>query len=78
MNKKKRYHFGIHVAVLSWPQPQLDSFFEWLKRVSPEQFGDIEGFRRLLQEAEALGHSIIPIGLCSNWDFHKGCGGHEK
>ena len=73
------YHFGIHVAcVLSWSQSESESFFQWLARTSNQQTTDSAAFRKLLEEAAERGHTVIPIGLCSNWDFHKGCRGHKR
>ena len=73
------YHFGIHVdGVLSWPQSEFDSFFQWLKETSKQQITDSMAFRKLLEAAAEVGHTVIPIGLCDNWDFHEGCRGHQR
>jgi hypothetical protein len=78
MSERKRYHFGIHVSgVLSMPQAEFESFFQWLK-ISNQQITDIAAFRQLLEEATVAGHTVIPIGLCTNWDFHEGCRGHQR
>jgi hypothetical protein len=79
MSEIIRYHFGIDVAgILSWPQSEFESFFQWLRRTSKWQVTDSVAFRKLLEEAAVAGHTVIPIGMCTNWDFHKGCRGHQR
>lgn len=35
------------------------------------------GARALLRDELAKGHKVFPVGDCDNFDYQKGCQGHE-
>lgn len=80
MSEITMHHFGINViGALSLTPVDFDSFCAWSREMSNKGMIDSVGFRKLLKEAAAMGHKVVPFGVCcSHWDFQKGCLGHER
>lgn len=71
----KKFHIGLSVrGALKWPKAGLKGLLrhEDGRDMTPDEAYDV-----LLDEL-AQGHEVIPYGDdCDNWDWKKGCQGHE-
>lgn len=70
------FHLGMDVrgALLNWDEKQMKGIFS---RDDGTLMSSVEAKLALMDEI-AKGHRIIPCAPCDNWDYERGCQGHER
>jgi hypothetical protein len=63
-------------GALRWDKRTFRNATKWLTRKDGSRY-TVEQLRDALMDELAKGHEVIPAGACDNFDYTKGCRGHE-
>jgi hypothetical protein len=70
------YHMHLNVrSALLWPKSKLKGM---LVDKTTGRYLTPDEARNALMDELSKGHEVIPIGECDNFDFKRGCLGHEN
>jgi hypothetical protein len=70
------YHMYLNVrGALLWPKSKLKGM---LVDKTTGRYLTPDEARNALMDELSKGHEVIPIGECDNFDFKRGCLGHEN
>lgn len=75
----KTIHMCMSVrGALNWPPKYWRSALKYVTKSDGTKFRDVRELRDALMDELANGHEVIPLSSnCDNFDFKKGCRGHE-
>lgn len=72
------YHMGLSVrGALFWDKSTFKKALKWIFKGDGSKFGSIDELRDFFLDQLSQGHENLPMGDCDNWDWKKGCQGHE-
>jgi hypothetical protein len=57
---------------------ELRSDMKWITKDGGIPYASVAEFRNSLMDELAKGHEVLPTGECDNFDWKKGCQGHEQ
>lgn len=73
------YHLVVSVrGMLNWPNVEAKKNLKWITKNDGTRFGTVAELRNMLMDELAKGHEVLKTGECDNFDFQKGCLGHES
>jgi hypothetical protein len=73
----KILHVSVNVRdLLDSPREQKFAL-TWLTKTGGQRFLDVAEMRQALEDEIAQGHEFIPLAECGDFDFARGCRGHE-
>ncbi len=74
----KTIHMGqsIKGPLLNWSAKDWKRALKYMTRDDGLAFGSVQELKEAFLAELAQGHEVIPLGVCDNWDWKKGCGGH--
>jgi len=72
----------IHVCMsvrgaLNWDRREQKRALKWITKDDGTPFKSVEELREALMDELAKGHEVLPMAPCDNFDWKKGCRGHE-
>lgn len=73
----KTYHMCMSVrGVLLWPKSEQRRGLKYITKDDGTPFRTTDELRNALLDELAKGHEVIPMEICDNFDWKKGCQGH--
>jgi hypothetical protein len=60
----------------NWTKKDWKSATRWMQKDDGSKFSPDE-LKDFFLEQLAQGREVLPIGVCDNFDFKKGCQGHD-
>jgi hypothetical protein len=74
----RRIHMCLSVrGALNWPIAEQKRALKYLTRDDGTRFADLNEMRNALMDELQKGREVLPLTECDNFDFQKGCRGHE-
>ena len=74
----KTIHMCLSVrGALNWPLRVQKKALKWTTKDDGTPFRDVYELRAALMDELAKGREVIPMQPCDNFDYQKGCRGHE-
>lgn len=76
--KMRQFHMcqSIRGPLTNWKWAEWNNATKWIKRDDGSCYTADELKQAFLDELSE-GHEVVPIGKCDNFDFQRGCLGHE-
>lgn len=72
MSKTIHLCLDVKGVLLNWKKKQFSKMFQH----EDGSFYTADEAKRTLLDELALGHEVLPIGKCDNFDYKTGCKGH--
>lgn len=74
-----KVHESISVrAMLMWTRKDIRANMQHCFDDDGNPFTSVKKFRQALQHELSKGHEVLPSPGCDNFDYQKGCLGHEE
>jgi hypothetical protein len=74
-----RMHMCISVrGMLNWNRTETRRNLKSITKNDGTRYTSIEEFRNDMMDELSKGHEVLPMGKCDNFDYKKGCLGHDE
>ncbi len=76
--EQTHYHLcqSIRGPLTNWNLKDWRNALKWISDSDGKPFSGVAALKQSFLDELALGHEVVPIGVCGNFDWKEGCLGH--